>query len=92
MSNDTLNRLETKIDKITENINDINITLVKQHASIDEHVRRSNLLEKNQEVIFEELKPIKHHIGMVNGFFKGLGILTSLGSVIAFFLKLFRKI
>jgi hypothetical protein len=52
-------RLESKLDKIGEDIGVIKVTLGEQHISLAEHVRRTNLLE-------QQIEPIKKHVAVVN--------------------------
>lgn len=68
-------RIETKIDNIIEDIGDIKITLAKQHVTLDEHIRRTEILE-------EEMKPVKKHVYMVDGALKALGILGILAGIL----------
>lgn len=67
-------RTEDKIDRIVEDISDINITLTKQSVILEEHIRRTNLLEL-------KLAPIEKHVVMINGvlkFFGGVAILIAM--------------
>ena len=73
---DDLPRLESKIDKVVTEISEINVTLAKQAVSLEEHIRRTNLLER-------KLEPVEKHVAMVNGIVKfvmaiGLGALLKL--------------
>jgi chromosome segregation ATPase len=61
--------LDQKLDKIVENISQINITLGKQSVILDEHVKRTNLLEKKVE-------PIEKHVHMIQGALKLFGMLA----------------
>lgn len=72
-SNNKLNRIEDKIDKISDSIGSINITLAKQHQSLDEHMRRTELLEKIVE-------PIEKHVTMINGFIKLVILLATVAA------------
>ncbi len=38
-------RIEDKLDKISERLNSIDITLTSQHESLKDHMRRTELLE-----------------------------------------------
>lgn len=62
-------RLENKVDKIVESISEINITLAKQSVILDEHVKRSNLLEA-------KMAPLEKHVVMINGVLKFLGLIA----------------
>lgn len=65
-------RIEDKIDKIIEKVNTIDVTLAKQQVTLDEHVRRTNLLE-------EKMEPVEKHVTIVNGCLK---IIAALGTII----------
>lgn len=62
-------RFEDKLDKISENIASIDVTLAKQSVILDEHVKRSNLLEA-------KLLPVEKHVAMVQGALKLLGVIS----------------
>ena len=47
-------RLECKIDTISEKINDINLTLAKQHLSLVEHIKRTDILEERVAPLAEQ--------------------------------------
>jgi NurA-like 5'-3' nuclease len=51
MSDERLLRIEDKIDRISDKISSIDVTLVSQHESLKEHMRRTELLEKAVEPI-----------------------------------------
>jgi hypothetical protein len=59
--------LDDKLDEIASNIGEINITLAKQSVILDEHVKRTNLLEK-------KLEPVEKHVQMIHGAMKLMGI------------------
>lgn len=66
-------RLEAKLDKVIESQNGMNTILTKQSVVLEEHVKRTNLLEA-------EIKPIKQQSDMIKGALKlisavGLGAL-----------------
>ena len=67
----SVDKIESKIDKLDSRLDDVDKTLVKQEAQLAEHIRRTNILEK-------ELKPVKIHVERVNGAFKLLGIVASI--------------
>ena len=45
MDDDRADRIETKIDKIIDQIGEINSTLAAQHISLELHIKRTNILE-----------------------------------------------
>jgi len=62
-----------KLDSINSRLNSVDKTLVKQEENLKEHMRRTELLEKQQEdLIHDELVPIKSHIEQVKGISKFL--------------------
>lgn len=75
MDNKRLDRIETKIDDVSEHLSEINTTLGAQHVSIKEHIRRCNLLE-------EELKPIKAKVNMVEGALKLITLAAALAAIV----------
>lgn len=77
-------KLEEKIDKIADKISNIDITLGKQSVILEEHVRRTNLLE-------EQIKPIERHVNMVQGGIKLLGLIALVASVLEGARRIFGK-
>lgn len=69
------NRIEDKIDKISDRLNSIDVTLAKNTVSLEEHIKRTNLLE-------EEVKPIKKHVDMIEGALKLIGVLAMIAAII----------
>lgn len=74
-------RLEDKIDKIVDNISDINITLAKQSTILDEHVRRSTNLE-------DRVEPLEKHMHMIQGAIKVIGLVAIFAAIIEGILKI----
>ena len=50
--------LHTKVDKISEGLNDIEKVQVKHEANLVEHLRRSEIAEIRLDLIDKEVKPI----------------------------------
>ena len=69
-------RLEDKLDLISDRIQSIDVTLAKQHVILDEHIRRTGLLEKRVE-------PVEKNMVMFQGFLKFLGMPIGLLTTIA---------
>lgn len=70
--------IDDKLDKIAENVNQINVTLALQHQSLDEHMKRTKLLE-------DRVDPIEKQAVMFRGVVKFfsitsviIGIITSI--------------
>lgn len=75
MSDDKrLERIEIKLDDVSDHIAAIDVTMGQQHISLKEHIRRTTLLE-------QEIKPLRKHVNMVEGFFKILGVLASIAVI-----------
>ena len=69
-----LERVEQKLEGIQESIRSIDTTLIKQHASLEEHIRRTALNERSIERIHTEVRPIQAHVDRVDGALKLLGL------------------
>lgn len=79
-----MKRFEDKLDKIADKITNIDTTLVKQQVILDEHVRRTNLLE-------EQVRPIERHVHMMQGAMKFIGAVAVMVAIIEGLLKLLGK-
>lgn len=80
---DKMDGLDGKIDKMDTRLDSVDITLAKQSVILDEHVKRSNMLEAQME-------PVKKHVTMVNGVLKFLGIVSILLGIATSGYKLLR--
>ncbi len=83
MTGDEQERLYNTIDKLDTRLDSIDTTLIKQSVSLDEHIRRTNLLE-------DEMKPVKQHVVMVEAVFKILGVVSVIASIVAAFIDIKR--
>ena len=77
---DQLDRLEDKIDKISDRMNSVDVTLAKQSVILEEHVKRSTMLESRME-------PVERHVSMVKGAAKLLAGLGTLAGLLKGYLK-----
>lgn len=59
-----------KLNALDENISSIDKTLARNTVSLEEHIKRTNLLEK-------KLEPVEAHVNKVNGAFILIGILST---------------
>lgn len=59
-------RVLDKLDEMDKRIDSIDITLAKQHLSLEEHIKRSNMLEA-------KLEPVEKHVQSVNAVLKFAG-------------------
>lgn len=53
---ETLNRLDGKLDKLDDRLDKVDNTMIRQQSILDEHVRRTNLLETKMEADAKALK------------------------------------
>jgi hypothetical protein len=81
MEDKRLERIEAKIDDISDHLLKIDVTLAAQHESLKNHIKRTTILEK-------EVAPIKKYINRAQG---ALMLITFL-SAIAGAIKIFYKI
>lgn len=98
-SNDLLNKIYDKVEKIDDKVAAIDVTTVKQQSILDEHIRRTVVLENRTDRIFEELKPLKERATLVDngvkiviGGGKLVAALSGLALTILGILKFFHKI
>lgn len=54
-----LDRIEMKIDKLSERLNSVDVTLAAQHVSLDEHKRRSIANETAVSQLMKESASVK---------------------------------
>lgn len=78
-------KIDSKLDKIVEDINEINITLAAQHEQLKEHIKRSDLLEA-------KLDPIEKKITMIEGAGKLVGWIAVLCAAITGIAKVLKII
>lgn len=69
------------IDHIKRTLFSMDKTLALQQQSLDQHIKRTDLLE-------QKLEPVEKHVDQVQGIMKFLGWLAVLGTAIAAFLVL----
>lgn len=59
------------LDKIVEHLGRIDVTLMRNTVTLEEHVKRTNILE-------DRIKPIEKHVFMLQGALKLIGGLAIL--------------
>lgn len=69
MEDKMTDRILKKLDDMDDKINNIDKTLVRNTASLDEHIRRTELLE-------EAIKPVQEHVSMMKGAAKLIGYIS----------------
>lgn len=73
-----LDRLEKKMDDQNEHLSAIDVTLAKQHISLDEHILRTNKLEI-------KVAPVVRWMYMTQGAAALLGLIATLVAIWAVF-------
>lgn len=76
---------QDKIDFIVENIVAINKTLEFQAKQLEEHIKRTTLLE-------ERVKPIEDHVKFIQGILKLVLYLASISGLVGAALRLLGKV
>lgn len=84
-----MSKLETKIDKIVEDISEIKLDVAKNTISLDEHIRRTNAVEELIQLhqndvkelkvtIDEDVSMLKKHVAFVKGAIWTLGMAAAI--------------
>lgn len=81
---DWQNRIEGKIDKISDKIETINLTVAKQEENLQEHMRRTEIAEKSIELLHEEIRPLKEYSDKARA---AVSMIIALSSIVLFFLS-----
>lgn len=82
MSDSKLDKIESKVDVIVERIHAIDKTLERNTASLELHIKRTDLLE-------QKLKPVEDHVAAINGFMKFIGFIGIVAGIVASLVKIF---
>lgn len=78
---ETLKKIDSKQDEMSERINLIEITLAKNTSDVEYHIKRTNLLEDHIKTIEGDMKPINEHVTFVKNLMK---IIASVGALLVF--------
>lgn len=79
-----IERILDKLEKIDDKIADIDRTLVKNTESLQEHMRRTNLLEQHLNKQDQKLEPVFKHVdrvGFIVSILKWIGFSGVLGII-----------
>ena len=76
MSND--DKILTKLDLIGNDIGEMKVTQAVHTTQLVEHMRRTELLEKRQEDLEEEIEPVTAHLHNLQGVKKLILIVSSI--------------
>lgn len=93
---DKIDKVAEKQDKIYDEILIIKVTEVKHAASLEEHMRRTELAEKAIEKlsasdieIYKVIEPVQKHVTMIQGVVKFIGLIGVLVGIIVGLAKIF---
>lgn len=75
MGTDKLDRIELKLDDLSEHLTSIDKTLSAQQIILDMHIKRTELLE-------ETVEPIKNHITQLKGVIKFIYLIAGLAGIL----------
>jgi hypothetical protein len=85
---DRLERIDDHLQRVSSHGANVDVTLAKQSVLLEEHIKRTNLLEDRMEAEVERqnetLAPIKKHVDGIQFLGKALGVIgTLLGIALA---------
>jgi archaellum component FlaC len=86
-----LTKLENKLDKLDDRLDNVDKTLVAQHATLQEHIRRTAALESHLDVVKQELKPVQMHVTRVDGILKFIGLVSVVVGIVSTIIKFLGK-
>jgi hypothetical protein len=80
----TDDRLETKLDKIVDDVGEIKVHLGVYNVQLKEHMKRTELLEK-------KLEPVEKHVERLNGILKLIGVMAMIATIVEAILRAMGK-
>lgn len=87
---DLMKTILEEIRMMREEIQALKIVSVLQESNLKTHMKRSDALEQQNEMIRAEIKPIKRHVLFVNWTLQALGVLGVLVTIIEFVMSKFH--
>lgn len=82
--NELLLAVANRLNDVREDVTEIKVIMARNTTSLEEHMRRTILLEK-------QIEPIKSHVAMVNNILKIIGFLALVIGAVDKFLPLIGK-
>lgn len=70
-----------KLDRLYERLSSIDNTLIKQSASLEEHIRRTHLLEVDLKTLRADMKPVEQHVQQVKGGVKLISLVMAICTI-----------
>lgn len=90
MSDEWLSKIFDKVEKMEERIDNIDKTLIEQHVTLQEHMRRSLANEEAVELLSSRIQPIEQHVYRIEGILKFFGGISVLVATTAGLIKILR--
>lgn len=81
LTDERLERVEDKTDKILDRISSIDVTLGEQHKQLEHHIYRTGLNEDRIRTIENKLVPLVEQKNKIEGVLKFVGILASIAGI-----------
>jgi len=81
--NNALHRIEYKVDKLDTRLDSVDVTLARQEVHLEEHIRRTRLLEGRQEKFEANMATIGEYVAQGRGIKAMIGWGIGGGSAIA---------
>lgn len=84
MDQKRLERIEVKLDDVSDHLGSIDVTLKAQHITLKEHIRRTEVLEK-------EIGPIRKHVHTVQAIVLFLMSSAAVIGIVKLFYEIFKS-
>lgn len=91
-NDDLLNKIYNKVERIDDKIASMDNTMTKQQVILDEHIKRTEILESRTDKIFDELLPLKIRKQMVDGAIKAGKIVGATLGVVSVVLGILKTL
>lgn len=75
---------------LNEKIDSIIVVQTRQEENLKEHMKRSDLLEENLNILRNDFKPVEKHVHYVEGALKLLGAISVLIGIIIGIVQVFK--
>lgn len=80
----TMQRIEAKVDSQAKDISNINVTMAANTATLDVHVKRTELLE-------QRVSPLESHVAIWSGLGKALAVLATIATIAEVIVLIMKK-
>jgi hypothetical protein len=85
---DWLQRLDSKTDRIGDDLAEIRVVQGRQAQSLEDHIRRTEAAEAQLAILYQELQPLKSHVAVFGALGKIVAATSGLVAVATLVLKL----